>query len=273
MGKIMKIDSLNQTLYEKTSIVKEYTFTQKSELWLEEKTIFEKYEKYIRDKAVLDVGCGGGRMAIALSEMTSNYTGIDYSKEMIKACQKWHSSLNFLYGDASDMQMFDAESFDFILFAFNGIDSMSQEKRIKALKEIYRVLKIGGIFAFSSHNLDNQKIVVAFNKYDMKSPRSIANNILNIISYLKVRKYQVRTDTYQILSDPLCGFGYLTYYIRKPDQVKQLEDIGFQDIAILNRKAQFIDVNFLDRDSEWLYYICKKSTSPDRTQGSETEPK
>ena len=260
----MTIDSLNQNLYERSNIVKEYICKQKSELWLEEKTIFEKYEEHIRDKAVLDVGCGGGRTAIALSEMTPNYTGIDYSQEMIKACQKWHSPLNFLHGDASNMHMFDAESFDFILFAFNGIDSMSQEKRIKVLKEIYRVLKSGGIFAFSSHNLDNQKIVVAFNKYNTIRPRAIAQNVLNVISYLKVRKYQVRTDTYEILSDPLAGFGHLTYYIRKQDQLQQLAEIGFQNIFILDRKAKFVDVNFIDRDSEWFHYICQKPLECDR---------
>ncbi|MBD2308327.1 class I SAM-dependent methyltransferase [Chroococcidiopsis sp. FACHB-1243] len=264
----MSIDSLNQTLYEKSSTVKEYICTQK-ELWIEEKTIFEKYEQHIKDKAILDVGCGGGRTAIALSELTSNYTGIDYSIEMVKACQKWHSSLNFLHVDASDMYMFDGESFDFIIFSFNGIDCMSYEKRIKTLKEIYRVLKKNGIFAFSSHNLDDRKIVIAFNKYDMKRPRAIVRNFLNIMSYLKVRKYQIHTDTYEILSDPLAGFGHLTYYIRKQEQVKQLVNIGFKNIAILNRQAQFVDINSLDRDSEWLHYVCQKPTSNDRNEDSQ----
>ncbi|MBE9015979.1 class I SAM-dependent methyltransferase [Chroococcidiopsidales cyanobacterium LEGE 13417] len=264
----MSIDLFNQTLYEKPSTVKEYICTQK-ELWIEEKTIFEKYEQHIKDKTILDVGCGGGRTAIALSELTSNYTGIDYSMEMVKACQKWHSSLNFLHGDASDMHMFDAESFDFIMFSFNGIDCMSHEKRIKTLKEIYRALKNGGIFAFSSHNLDDCKIVTAFNKYDMKRPRAIAKNFLNVMSYLKVRKYQIHTDTYEILSDPLAGFGHLTYYIRKPEQVKQLVNIGFQNIAIINRQAQFVDINSLDRDSEWLHYVCQKPTGNDRNEHSQ----
>ena len=188
--------------------------------------------------------------------------------EMVKACQKWHSSLNFLHGDASDMHMFDEASFDFIIFSFNGIDCMSHEKRIKTLKEIYRILKKNGIFAFSSHNLDDRKIVTAFNKYDMKRPRAMAKNLLNVMSYLKVRKYQIHADTYEILSDPLAGFGHLTYYIRKQEQVKQLVNIGFQNIAILNRQAQFVDVNSLDRDSEWFHYVCQKPTGNERNEDS-----
>ncbi len=88
-----------------------------------------------------------------------------------------------MHCDASDMAVFDNACFDFVLFTFNGIDGMSHEKRIKTLKEIFRVLKYDGVFAFSTHNLDDRRHVTMYNKYDM----NILNNIRNIRSYLKVR--------------------------------------------------------------------------------------
>ncbi len=45
-------------------------------------------------------------------------------------------------------------SFDFVLFSFNGMDSFSHKDRIAALGEIRRVLRNDGIFYFLSHNLD-----------------------------------------------------------------------------------------------------------------------
>lgn len=253
------IDALNRNFYERQNIVAEYTFTENTLVWPEEEVIFEQYQQHIQDKSVLDVGCGGGRTAISLRKFTSNYIGIDFSAKMIESCQAKHPELQFFHCDASDMSQFGNESFDFIIFSFNGIDCMSHEKRITALQEIYRVLKPGGVFTFSSHNLDDKKIVTGFDRYDIKSPKSLYRNARNIISYFKVRKYQVFTNTYKVLSDPLAGFGHLTYYIRTKDQIKQLETVGFKDVKILNREAKFITVDELDRDSHWFHYVCQKT--------------
>ncbi len=254
----MTIDTLNRNFYERQNIVAEYTFSEDTSLWSEEKVIFEQYQQHIQDKSVLDIGCGGGRTSVALKKFTTNYTGIDFSAKMIASCQEKHPDLQFFHCDASDMSQFASDSFDFAIFSFNGIDCMSHQKRIKTLQEIYRVIKPGGIFAFSSHNLDDRKIVTGFDRYDLKSPKSIYRNIRNIISYFKVQKYQVFSDTYQILSDPLAGFGHLTYYIKIKDQVQQLEALGFTEIKILNGEAQFIAADELDQDSHWFHYVCQK---------------
>ncbi len=251
----MEIDTLFRHYYEQPETVKVYT--RHNRLRPEEQLIFEKYDSYVRNKAVLDLGCGGGRTTFALSHLTPNYTGLDFSKQMIKACQEKYRTVKFVHGDTSDMNMFGDAQFDFVLFSFNGIDCMSHEKRIRTLQEIYRVLTANGVFAFSSHNRDDKRRVVALDIRDC----NIMNNLRNLRSYLKVRNYQVRTETYAILSDPLEGVGHLTYYIRKLEQVKQLEEIGFRDLAILNQKVQFVDANSRDRDSQWFHYVCQKPSA------------
>ena len=250
----MGIDTFNQNFYKKSYVAQDYVKNYNF-IWPEEKLIFEKYKDWIHGKKVLDIGIGGGRTAPALSDLAKDYTGIDYSKEMVAVCKKKYSTLKFIHCDSSDMSMMDNEIFDFVIFSFNGIDSMSHEKRIKTLNEVCRILKRNGIFVFSSHNRDDRKIVTAYNQYDKR----IIHNIQNILSYLKVKRHQIITDNYAILSDPLNGFRCLTYYIRKKNQVEQLENVGFTDIEILNRKLRFVTADSVDQESQFIHYIAKKS--------------
>ena len=48
-----------------------------------------------KDAKVLDFGCGYGRM----SDMFTNYTGIDFSEEMIKLAKKKYHNKTFIVGD------------------------------------------------------------------------------------------------------------------------------------------------------------------------------
>jgi ubiquinone/menaquinone biosynthesis C-methylase UbiE len=131
---------------------------------------------------------------------------------------------------------------------------MSHEKRCAVLREVHRVLKPGGVFAFSSHNRDDKRIVKAFDIRDWNLKR----NLRHLRSYLSVRKAQVISDSYAILSDPLAGYGYLTYYIRKSDQLRQLEDAGFRDVTIINQGCEIVPAETRDRLNQWFHYVARK---------------
>jgi ubiquinone/menaquinone biosynthesis C-methylase UbiE len=103
--------------------------------------------------AILDVGVGGGRTTPYLSRKTARYVGVDYSEEMIRRCREKFPQLEFLVADASDLSKLSDESFDAIVFAFNGLDYvLPAEKRRQCLQECERVLRAGGVLMFSSHN-------------------------------------------------------------------------------------------------------------------------
>ena len=54
-------------------------------------------------------------------------------------------------------------TFAYVLFAFNGLMQIpKQENRIKAMKEIRRVLQPGGIFVFTTHDRDADKKFLDF---------------------------------------------------------------------------------------------------------------
>jgi len=105
----------------------------------------------------LDLCCGTGDLAGILKKEfpKAKIIGIDFSPEMLKIACKKHPDIEFIETDCTNLP-FENESFDLctISFGLRNIEDMD-----KALKEIYRVLKKGGVFA----NLDLGKPNKFFN--------------------------------------------------------------------------------------------------------------
>jgi SAM-dependent methyltransferase len=112
------------------------------------------FETHLRPgMAILDLGVGGGRTTAYLSSIAARYVGVDYAPQMIAACRQKFPQLEFQLGNAVDLSRFTSSSFDAVVMAFNGMDYViPDENRSRALREIHRVLKPGGILIFSSHN-------------------------------------------------------------------------------------------------------------------------
>ncbi len=248
----MDVSTLNRRHYEDANTIIFYAGYQS--LFIEEEAILQKYNSFFHDKKVLDLGCGAGRTTEALLKLTTEYIGLDYSVGMVASCQKRFPDVHFVHADASELNPFRDCQFDCVMFSFNGIDCMLHEQRLKCLAEVYRVLNPGGLFVFSSHNRDYNRKVIAFDRWNL----SIRHNYHNIRSYLIVKKYQVLDETFEILSDPLAGFGHLTYYIYVSDQIEQINKAGFRHLEIFNRKAKSLKSTDRDRDSNFLYYVCVK---------------
>src|SRR4051812_15302485 len=95
-----------------------------------EKTLFEKYSDKIIGKKILDIGIGGGRTTGYFSTLDCDYTGVDYIEDFANLVASKYKSLTIRQCDARYMDSFADNSFDFILFSFNGIDNMDNEGRI-----------------------------------------------------------------------------------------------------------------------------------------------
>jgi len=50
----------------------------------------------------------------------------------------------------------------------------------------------------------------------------------------------------------------LTYYIDKVNQIKQLEDVGFETIDMYDTLGNILFPGSDDKDSAWIYYVAKK---------------
>ena len=150
---------LNQELYESAKIVDEYS--NQLDLQKPEYVIFDLLKHKINQMKMLDIGIGGGRTTKHFASVVQEYLGVDYSKPMIEACKRKfpeNDNIRFKVADVRDLRFLKTNSFDLVLFSFNGLDCIiNYDDRIKALVEIKRVLKESGIFIFSTHNLYNLK--------------------------------------------------------------------------------------------------------------------
>ena len=145
-------DSRNGEVYTSEEAVQKYTKKiQQEGLFAGEAAVLDKY--FVEDGAtVLDLGCGAGRTTKPLADRGFDVVGVDQSEPMIEAARELYPDIDFRVDDATDLSMPDA-TFDYVLFSNNGLDCVYPEfQRRQALREIHRVLRPGGLFAFSSHN-------------------------------------------------------------------------------------------------------------------------
>ena len=134
-------------------------------IWASERYVFEKYLPL--DEPLLDVGCGAGRTTYALHQMGyTDLVGIDLTPEMITAAislaEHFETKIDFRVGDATRLS-FEDDSFGAVVFSFNGLMSIpEQDRRDQALREIWRVLKPGGVFLFTTHDRDKDENYLEF---------------------------------------------------------------------------------------------------------------
>lgn len=99
----------------------------------------------------LDVCCGTGDFAIALAEkigLNGHIIGLDFSENMLKVAEQKVKQmdlpqLEFVHGNAMELP-FAENSFDYVTIGF-GLRNVPDYMTV--LKEMYRVLKPGGIIA------------------------------------------------------------------------------------------------------------------------------
>jgi len=132
--------------------------------------------------------------------------------------------------NACDLQFKD-ESFDYILFSFNGLDNLiPYSKRLACLQEIRRVLRKEGLFVFSSHNA----LCLPKNRDMLKT---FIRNMLNLRIFSRYR-------------EEISSYGKLVQYYGFPmKETAVLQSIGFQTLEI--KSARY--------DTAWQTLFCDLS--------------
>jgi len=141
----------NQELYESNEVVEKYASlkTRNRTLNNTEKIFIDDYN--IVNKKVLVLGSGIGRVPANLLLFNNDVTGLELSNKLYNLSKEIFPNeefkrLNFIEGNAINLDMLEDNSFDVVWFPQNGIDYIPNIKdREKAIKEMIRVCKKDGI--------------------------------------------------------------------------------------------------------------------------------
>ena len=113
-------------------------------------------EMGIEARDLLDIACGEGSYAVAMSKRGYKATGIDQSHRMIDLAQKRskaeHAPVNFLVEDMRSITFFD--SFDLVTCFFDSLNYMLTIKDLQEVfKNTYQALRPGGYFIFDMNTI------------------------------------------------------------------------------------------------------------------------
>lgn len=210
--------------------VETFSSSEANNLYIDRATdgLFPQEQKAIEryfgkpDARVLDLGCGTGRVTHHLSGMGFDVIGVDPSDSMIDVATSVHPQIDFVVGDGTDLH-FQDDAFDYVLFSYYGLDYIyPEEQRIRALREIYRVLKPGGIFVFSSHNWWNSLPSTVYEGTSALQPLLNRENVLD------------PRDRYAPVEVKV---GETLVYLSSPaKQRQQLQRCGFEVLDIVGKR-------------------------------------
>ena len=134
------------------SVAKEYseTFSDEHKKKPKDQEILNRFSLEILDKKpIWDFGCGPGQTSKYLKDLGIEISGMDLSEKILDQARSIYPEINFSKGNILKLE-FDDNSIGGVI-AFYSIVHFTKGQVKIAFREIFRVLKPGGLFLFTYH--------------------------------------------------------------------------------------------------------------------------
>jgi SAM-dependent methyltransferase len=231
---------MNEKVFTRPETVRHYaTFTA---LYDKEEKILDTYYRGGNGPSqaldILDLGCGAGRITRVLHELGHRVIGADISLPLIQEARRLYPSIPFELADAQALPYGD-ETFDHVWFSFNGLDFVyPTTARMRALREIWRVVRPGGRFIFSSHNS------LCFLTTRPSRWADIGRNAVRGRLWQRYRKLRSAEE------------GEMNIFYQNPwGQMRTLRAVGFGACDMVSSQGSLVKQIFSD---SWPYYVATK---------------
>ncbi|MFO7863223.1 MAG: class I SAM-dependent methyltransferase [Salinivirgaceae bacterium] len=159
----------NYLIYESFQLNYEKYYTQSIET---AKWLTDHFKKHIdlKEKRILDWGCGPGRIIRHLPNVIGNgceYFGTDYNQKSIEWCSKNLTDIHFNKNSLS-AQLPYADNFMDVIYGISIFTHLSEQLHYDWYNELYRILKPKGIMFLTTQG-DNYRVKLTdaeLRKYD-----------------------------------------------------------------------------------------------------------
>lgn len=209
----------------------------------------------VKGQPILDIGVGAGRTVQALLRLSPDYLGIDYSQEMIAACQARYPGVRFAHADARWLTSVPDGSITLAFFSCNGVSMVGHEDRLLIMREVHRVLKPGGLFLFTTYNRNSPEAHAGFcfpefeftahpGRLAVRCARYLRDTAISIHRRRQNLRHEVHAPGYAVINDKCHNHGVMLYYITLAEQRRQLKGAGFEaDALAFDNTGRAIDAD------------------------------
>lgn len=145
--------------------IAEHFSTTRNQPWPE----FEQLASLIRSVqthqhngvSLLDIGCGNGRLAEIARKIKTQYTGIDIAEHFISLAKQRYPEYTFVQASMLDLPFNDCQ-FNMIAAIASLQHIPSEQLRLQALRELYRVTAPEGTLFMTNWNLYQDNLLNYF---------------------------------------------------------------------------------------------------------------
>ncbi len=210
----------------------------------------------VRDRRILDAGCGEGYLSRFYAKKGGEVVGVDFSPNLIEFSKETSEEvpIEFRVGNLCDLTEFDAEEFDIVLC---NLVLLNLECLEASLQEFHRVLRPNGFLVFSV-------VHPAFNVYGpgrwelgdrgSRSKRRVGK-FFRMDNYFEEKEYKVRWKTRSGQGFPQ-EFSFFHRAIST--YVTLLLQTGFQ-IAAFKEPRPTSNNPFFDREHRIPFFLVIKA--------------
>jgi SAM-dependent methyltransferase len=234
-----------------------------------ERACLESLRAQAREQPILDLGVGGGRTTALLLPLTGHYVGLDHTPQMLELCRRRFPGAQLQEGDARDLSRFADGSMELVVFSYNGIDLMHDEDRAKVLREIFRVLRPGGAFYFSTIHRDGpdfrrrpffHPLVFSWNPVRLawRVLHSVVGTVRGQIRRARLRRYEEHHPGHSVLLHDAHDYGLLVYATSVGELRAQLGEAGFVDVQLVGTRSGRPVVNGDASAEPYLHVVARK---------------
>ncbi len=156
--------------------------------------------KYIHDylttmdnPKIIDIGAGTGAYSIPLAEEGFDVTAVELIKHNLMTLKRKNTKVKSYLGNATDLHNFKDNSFNIVLLFGPMYHLITEEEKIKALKEAKRIVKKSGLILISYYM--NEYAIITHGFIENTIKEDIKNNLVDSFFHITPKE----TDLYSMV--------------------------------------------------------------------------